>query len=231
MSDRFYYIDPTGRQSGPFAQTDLVHFAKLGLVARDGRIELVGIDTQFIVADVPWLEHCIPADRTAPPLPPDARSAEPIAPEPTPFAYPHPAAALGAPPLPAAQPQLGATPTRDAFAAAATAGPDASAPLTQTARSTYLLLALLPAFVGIFGIHNIVAGYVGRGVFQLVLSLFTVGLTGFDGGTARELADVSVHVESAHGDYGVVEDAHLAACHMVAEALRVDQTSIHPSEG
>jgi hypothetical protein len=174
MSDRFYYIDPTGRQSGPFAQNDLVHFAKLGLVARDGRIELVGIDTQFIVADVPWLEHCIPADRTAPPLPPDARSAEPIAPEPTPFAYPHPAAALGAPPLPAAQPQLGATPTRDAFAAAATAGPDASAPLTQTARSTYLLLALLPAFVGIFGIHNIVAGYVGRGVFQLVLSLFTV---------------------------------------------------------
>ena len=174
MSDRFYYIDPTGRQSGPFAQNDLVHFAKLGLVARDGRIELVGIDTQFIVADVPWLEHCIPADRTAPPLPPDARSAEPIAPEPTPFAYPHPAAALGAPPLPAAQPQLGATPTRDAFAAAATPGPDASAPLTQTARSTYLLLALLPAFVGIFGIHNIVAGYVGRGVFQLVLSLVTV---------------------------------------------------------
>ena len=174
MSDRFYYIDPTGRQSGPFAQNDLVHFAKLGLVARDGRIELVGIDTQFIVADVPWLEHCIPADRTAPPLPPDATSAEPIAPVPTPFAYPHPAAALGAPPLPAAQPQLGATPTRDAFAAAATAGPDASAPLTQTARSTYLLLALLPAFVGIFGIHNIVAGYVGRGVFQLVLSLFTV---------------------------------------------------------
>ena len=60
-------------------------------------------------------------------------------------------------------------------------------------------------------------------------SLFTVGLTGFDGGTARELADVSVHVESAHGDYGVVEDAHLAACHMVAESLRVVQTSIHAS--
>ena len=62
-------------------------------------------------------------------------------------------------------------------------------------------------------------------------SLVTIGLTGFDGGAARALVDVSVHVESAKGDYGVVEDAHLVACHMVAEALRVDQTSIHPSEG
>ncbi len=54
-------------------------------------------------------------------------------------------------------------------------------------------------------------------------SLITIGLTGFDGGAARALVDVSAHVESAKGDYGVVEDAHLVACHMVAEALRVDQ--------
>ena len=62
-------------------------------------------------------------------------------------------------------------------------------------------------------------------------SLTTIGLTGFDGGAARTQVDVSVHVESAKGDYGVVEDAHLVACHMVAEALREDQTPIHPSEG
>jgi D-sedoheptulose 7-phosphate isomerase len=62
-------------------------------------------------------------------------------------------------------------------------------------------------------------------------SLTTIGLTGFDGGAARTQVDVSVHVESAKRDYGVVEDAHLVACHMVAEALRVDKTPIHPSEG
>lgn len=59
----------------------------------------------------------------------------------------------------------------------------------------------------------------------------TIGLTGFDGGVARALVDVSVHVESAKGDYGVVEDAHLVACHMVADALRVDQVPIQASEG
>lgn len=60
-----------------------------------------------------------------------------------------------------------------------------------------------------------------------VNSLITVGLTGFSGGVTRQLADVSVHVESAQGDYGVVEDAHLAACHMAAESLRVREPSIH----
>jgi len=52
-------------------------------------------------------------------------------------------------------------------------------------------------------------------------SVSTIGLTGFDGGLVRQLADLSVHVTSKNGDYGVVEDAHLAACHMVAESLRV----------
>lgn len=42
-------------------------------------------------------------------------------------------------------------------------------------RATYILLGVLPAIVGIFGIHNVVAGYVGRGIVQLVLSLFTLG--------------------------------------------------------
>jgi D-sedoheptulose 7-phosphate isomerase len=51
-------------------------------------------------------------------------------------------------------------------------------------------------------------------------SVSTIGLTGFDGGIVRQLADLSVHVISENGDYGVVEDAHLVACHMVAESLR-----------
>jgi hypothetical protein len=39
------------------------------------------------------------------------------------------------------------------------------------ARTTYILLAVIPALFGIFGIHNLVAGFVGRGIAQLVLSV------------------------------------------------------------
>ncbi len=40
-------------------------------------------------------------------------------------------------------------------------------------RTVYVLLAILPAFLGIFGIHNLVAGYFSRGIVMLVLSVFT----------------------------------------------------------
>jgi len=56
-------------------------------------------------------------------------------------------------------------------------------------------------------------------------NVFTIGLTGFDGGAVRNLVDISVHVASASGDYGVVEDVHLTICHMVAESLREDGAS------
>ena len=48
----------------------------------------------------------------------------------------------------------------------------------------------------------------------------TVGLTSFDGGMMRNLVNLSIHIETENGDYGVAEDAHLAICHMIAEALR-----------
>lgn len=46
----------------------------------------------------------------------------------------------------------------------------------------------------------------------------TIALTGFDGGNARRLADVSVHVDCAN--YGIVEDAHQAAMHALAQYIR-----------
>jgi histidinol-phosphate phosphatase family protein len=46
----------------------------------------------------------------------------------------------------------------------------------------------------------------------------TVALTGFGGGPARALADVSVHVSSSN--YGVVEDAHQACMHLLAQYVR-----------
>lgn len=49
--------------------------------------------------------------------------------------------------------------------------PPAAADVT---RAGFVLLALLPALVGIFGIGNVVIGRIGRGVAQLILSVFTV---------------------------------------------------------
>ncbi|MFF1695530.1 SIS domain-containing protein [Streptomyces sp. NPDC058257] len=45
----------------------------------------------------------------------------------------------------------------------------------------------------------------------------TVALLGFDGGTARSLADDVIMVPADH--YGVVEDLHLAVNHMITELL------------
>ncbi len=46
----------------------------------------------------------------------------------------------------------------------------------------------------------------------------TIALTGFAGGPARELADVTIHVDSSN--YGVVEDAHQACMHLLAQYVR-----------
>jgi D-sedoheptulose 7-phosphate isomerase/D-glycero-D-manno-heptose 1,7-bisphosphate phosphatase len=46
----------------------------------------------------------------------------------------------------------------------------------------------------------------------------TIALTGFAGGAARELATVSVHVRS--DNYGIIEDAHQACMHLLAQYVR-----------
>ena len=46
-------------------------------------------------------------------------------------------------------------------------------------------------------------------------------LTGFDGGRLREItAEQNVHVATPKGAYGLVEDAHLAICHVITECIR-----------
>ena len=47
----------------------------------------------------------------------------------------------------------------------------------------------------------------------------TVGISAFDGGELRDLADVSVHVPTAQGEYGPAEDAHLMLDHLVTSYL------------
>jgi histidinol-phosphate phosphatase family protein len=53
----------------------------------------------------------------------------------------------------------------------------------------------------------------------------TVALTGFTGGPARELATVSIHVDSFN--YGVIEDAHQACMHLLAQYVRQSRMSHH----
>ncbi len=48
--------------------------------------------------------------------------------------------------------------------------------------------------------------------------LRTIALTGFDGGEARTLADVCIHVNGTN--YGVVEDLHQAVMHALAQYIR-----------
>jgi D-sedoheptulose 7-phosphate isomerase len=51
----------------------------------------------------------------------------------------------------------------------------------------------------------------------------TYSMTGFDGGKLKEMTQgANVHVESTHGAYGLVEDAHLAICHVITECIRAE---------
>lgn len=50
-----------------------------------------------------------------------------------------------------------------------------------------------------------------------------IALTGFSGGAARDLASVSVHVRS--DNYGIVEDAHQACMHLLAQYVRQSRMS------
>lgn len=53
--------------------------------------------------------------------------------------------------------------------------------------------------------------------------LRTIALTGFGGGAARERAAVAIHVDAAN--YGVIEDAHQACMHLLAQYIRQSHMS------
>ena len=52
----------------------------------------------------------------------------------------------------------------------------------------------------------------------------TIALTGFSGGRSRELADVSIHVDS--NNYGVIEDAHQVCMHLLAQYVRQSRMTV-----
>ncbi len=53
--------------------------------------------------------------------------------------------------------------------------------------------------------------------------LRTIALTGFDGGEARSVAEVTIHVDGAN--YGIVEDLHQAVMHALAQYIRQSRMS------
>lgn len=54
-----------------------------------------------------------------------------------------------------------------------------------------------------------------------VIGIDTFSLTGFDGGKIKQLTlGQNIHVETPKGAYGLVEDAHLAICHVITECIR-----------
>jgi len=53
--------------------------------------------------------------------------------------------------------------------------------------------------------------------------LRTIALTGFDGGAARAVAEVAIHVDGTN--YGIVEDLHQAIMHALAQYIRQSRMS------
>ena len=49
-----------------------------------------------------------------------------------------------------------------------------------------------------------------------------VGLTGFDGGCLKGLSDISLHVQTAKGEYGPVEDIHMIFDHLIGSYLNAE---------
>jgi len=53
------------------------------------------------------------------------------------------------------------------------------------------------------------------------MGINTFSLTGFDGGELKKLTPGrNVHAQTENGAYGLVEDVHLAICHVVTECIR-----------
>ena len=53
--------------------------------------------------------------------------------------------------------------------------------------------------------------------------LRTIAITGFDGGAARTVAEVSIH--AGCGNYGIIEDLHQAIMHALAQYIRQSRMS------
>jgi D-sedoheptulose 7-phosphate isomerase len=56
--------------------------------------------------------------------------------------------------------------------------------------------------------------------------LKTIGFLGFDGGLLKDMVDDLVWVKTEKGQYELVEDAHMAVCHVLATSLVKDRRDV-----
>jgi D-sedoheptulose 7-phosphate isomerase len=61
------------------------------------------------------------------------------------------------------------------------------------------------------------------------IGVFTIGLTGFDGGYVAKNVDISLNVDS--DNYGIVEDIHQSIMHILAQFLRAKYFLDHGNVG
>lgn len=59
--------------------------------------------------------------------------------------------------------------------------------------------------------------------------LKTIAMTGFDGGRARLIAQIALHVEVAN--YGIIEDIHQGLMHILAQYIRQSRMPAHAIAG
>lgn len=53
------------------------------------------------------------------------------------------------------------------------------------------------------------------------IGMITIGLSGFDGGQLKSHVDYSLHFETPVGNYGIVEDLHSSALHLLTHLVRL----------
>lgn len=56
------------------------------------------------------------------------------------------------------------------------------------------------------------------------IGLKTIAFTGFDGGRAKDLCDVNIHIPV--NNYGIVEDCHQIYMHIIAQYIRTIHTNV-----
>lgn len=177
MHGVFFYIDPRGRRSGPYTEAELCSLAGRGLLERRGQVELEGTAIRWTADEIGWLRDTFPKNLAvdegervpspgSPPLPPPDMIDE---------GWTSSADRGGDIPEPLPPRSAPAETTRTTIGPTTNTGLGNAAQPLATTRTVFVLLALLPSFIGLFGIHNIVAGYLGRGITQLVLSVLTLG--------------------------------------------------------
>lgn len=53
------------------------------------------------------------------------------------------------------------------------------------------------------------------------LGIFTISLTGFDGGKAKDLSDLNLNISS--NNYGIIEDCHSSIMHFLSQKLHTNE--------